>query len=139
MNWTFEIPLLAPGLNGSNGLIRMHWAKYRETKATWVQWMAVSKHKPFVRASDGEIRAHGTPSPRWPLEEGVTVKITRHWCRGSEMDIDNLYATAKIPLDAMRTAGIIAEDDPAVVTSLVMAQVKAPSVKEVRTIVELSW
>ena len=124
MKIILEIPLLAPGLNGPKGLMRMHFRAYGQVKITWVQWMQVQKFR--------LVRNRGL----YPLPQ-CTVHIHREFCRGGPMDLDNLYATAKVPLDAMRSAGLIPEDNPDVVTGLLVTQAKVAKVGDTRTVMTL--
>lgn len=113
------VPLLAPGLNGPKGLIRMHFAAYGKVKDTWT-W---------------HLKSH----PKSPAPEKCSIVIERYYC-SQPMDIDNLYSTCKIPLDAMKAAKMIVDDNPHCVTSLRVLQFKVATRKEERThiIVEAS-
>jgi len=109
---------LAPGLNGSNGLIRMHFRSYGKVKDRW---------QLLLREAAGTRRA---PDP-------CHIHMHRYYC-GQPMDIDNLYSTCKIPLDAMRAVKIIREDDPSVVSSITMTQSKVAKRTEQRTVITIT-
>lgn len=89
----FEVPLLAPSLNGPKGLIRMHWATYRRVRERWTL----------------EIRSQ--LGPRRPRLAQSRVEVVRRYATHA-LDPDNLAASLKVPLDALRHAGVIADDDP---------------------------
>lgn len=112
-----SIPELAPGLNGAKGLMRMHHHAYKAVRDRWT-WeikAAANGHR-FIRCS---------------------VEIERHYATHA-MDADNLYSTAKAPLDALRHANIIPDDDPESVASLVVMQTKVATKKEERTTIRLT-
>lgn len=90
---------LAPSLNGSHGLMRMHWTSYRKIMKRW-QWK--------IREEWG---------PEKPELHGVRVHIVRY-SLGRGLDLDNRWAACKVPLDALRKTGILAEDDPDAVHTL---------------------
>lgn len=106
------IPMLAPGLNGDKGLIRMHFAAYKKVKDSWT-WA--------LKAATREK----APIP-------CSIVIERYYAVHA-MDVDNCYATAKLPIDSLRAAGILTDDDPSCVSSLQVRQMKVGSKKEERT------
>lgn len=112
---TIEIPRMAPGLNGSKGLIRMHFSEYKKEKEKWIWWM---------KKAGAGLKA---PMP-------CTMEFNRYYCK-QPMDIDNVYAACKLPLDAMREAGIIPDDNPNCVTSIVVFQHKVKTIKEEKTVI----
>ena len=116
---TISIPRLAPSLNGGKGLMRMHHAAYRRVREAWVY----------------EVLAALSDTRRAPVPCAVT--ITRRYAV-HPLDLDNLYAAAKVPLDALRHAGVIPDDDPACVASLACVQEKVAKKAEQETIIELS-
>lgn len=116
---TIDVPLLAPSLNGSKGLIRMHHHAYKRERERWVM----------------EILAATLPRDRRD-HSPCHVTITRFYCP-HPLDYDNLYASAKLPLDALRHAGLLADDDPDCVLGLVMHQVRVKSRKDVSTHIAL--
>jgi Holliday junction resolvase RusA-like endonuclease len=111
---------LAPSLNGSKGLMRMHFHAYRKVKENWIL---------MIRAAAGNDFGE-------PFEE-AEIEIVRHYAR-QPLDIDNLYAACKVPLDAMRHAGILIEDDPSVVTNIFCHQVKVAKVTEQKTEIKIN-
>lgn len=89
MKTTLTIPGRLEGLNGSKGLIRDNrWN--RKKKKNSYQWLFLSQ-----------------TTNRHTAE--VKLTLTRYGKR--EMDYDNLVATGKIPIDALVSAGIIADDN----------------------------
>lgn len=86
---------LIRGLNGSKGLLRMHWAlrkRYQDEIATLV-------------ATASGARPTGT------LKAPVEALYARGY-RSQAMDEDNLAASVKPILDALRKAGVIESDAP---------------------------
>ena len=114
---TITIPELAPSLNGSRGLMRMHWASYKKIRDRWTY---------LVKA---EANGH-----RFKQAE---VRIRRYYSR-QPLDLDNLYAASKIPLDALRHARVLPDDDPQCVTALRVTQEKVETVSDERTVIELT-
>jgi hypothetical protein len=108
------VPRLAPSLNGKGGLIRMHFQEYRRVRDTWKL----------------EI-LHSALRPQRPLDR-FSCTITRFYCP-HPLDLDNLYAAAKIPLDALRHSGLIVEDNTEALISLTCNQERVATKKEVRT------
>lgn len=102
-NIVLAVPMLAPGLNGSNGLIRMHFTTYKKVKDKWTRAI---RERCNARAS--------TP---------CSILVERYYATHA-MDLDNLYSTVKIPLDALRSSGVIPEDDPSCVEALKVVQIK---------------
>src|SRR5690606_297616 len=113
---TLTIPYLAPGLNGSKGLMRMHHQAYRQMRDKWV-WLIRSE-------------ARGARFGK------CAIRITRY-NTGGGMDPDNLVSTAKLPLDALRRAGVITDDDPLSVVSLEVRQEQVRKVADRRTVIEI--
>jgi len=109
-----EIEELAPGLNE---LMRMHYHAYKIVRDRWTVM----------------TRLYAGPPRRI---ESCEVEIERRYAR-LPLDVDNAFASAKIPLDAMRHAGVIAEDDPNTVTALRMKQTKVDTVAEEKTIIKV--
>lgn len=118
----FSVPILAPSLNGSKGLMRMHFHAYRKVRDQW--------------GSLFRLKANHFPRGTFPVKE-CEVKIVRYYCP-HPLDLDNLYASCKIPLDAMRHAGILVEDDPGVVTALDCRQFKVPKKNQIETRITLT-
>jgi Holliday junction resolvase RusA-like endonuclease len=111
------IPRLAPSLNGSGGLIRMHHQAYKRLRDQW-----------SLEILAEALRHH---RGRGKLER-FSCQITRFYCP-HPLDLDNLYAAAKVPLDALRHAGLIVEDNPEALVSLTCNQERVATKKEVRT------
>ncbi len=110
-----EIPRLAPGLNGPKGLMRMHFNDYANEKKSWCWW--------FKKAALGVV----APVP-------CIVEFHRYYGK-QPMDIDNAYSTCKIPLDAMRSNGILVEDNPNHVVAISLHQIKVATLKEEKTVI----
>lgn len=53
--------------------------------------------------------------------------------------IDNLYAAAKVPLDAMRRAGVLPDDNPEIVYDLRCRQTPVKRRKDQHTTIILEW
>jgi Holliday junction resolvase RusA-like endonuclease len=117
-----RIPALAPSLNGSKGLMRMHHRTYSKVRDAWT-WDA----KAAVSTCDA-------PLPVPPCR----VEIVRHYA-SHPLDLDNLYAACKVPLDALRKAGVLRDDDPDCVTDLRCRQRKVAARKDQQTIIDLYW
>lgn len=113
-----EIPELAPGLNGSKGLIRMHHHAYKKVRDRWTL---------LVREQAGPPRKLNR----------CEVEIERRYAR-MPLDLDNAYAASKIPLDALKRAGVIRDDDPETVTALRVKQTKVDTVDEEMTILKVA-
>mgnify|MGYP001044957491 CR=1 FL=1 len=113
---TITIPALAPGLHGGNGLMRMHFRKYKRLRDTWTL---------LVRSEARGARF-----------DKCAIRITRY-NTGYGMDPDNLVSTAKVPLDALRHAGVIRDDDPLSVVSLEVRQEQVRRVADRRTVIEI--
>lgn len=99
----FDAP--APGLNGSGGLMRLHWTSLSQLKALWV-----------VRVRQAMSEAMLADS-RLPLKrcEIVWTVIGK-----KEMDWENLYSKFKLVGDALRHPAnkIIIDDNPRVILCL---------------------
>lgn len=115
---SLTVPMLAPSLNGPKGLMRMDHRSYRRVREAWLA---------AVLAATGH---RGDLSP-------CAVTVVRHYCP-HPLDLDNLYASAKVPLDALRHAGLLADDDPSCVVSLSMHQQRVATKKDVRTSILLT-
>lgn len=88
---------LAP-MPSQNQLLRMHWAKRNRLKKS-LAW---------------QILAQCADRSTLPVQRAQIV-ITRMTC-GKEPDPDNLTASAKLLLDALRDAGVIVDDSPEHIT-----------------------
>lgn len=118
MSLVLTIPELAPSLNGSNGLMRMHWRKYANVKDRWII---------LIREAAGLQRM---PGP-------CHMVVHRYYAQ-NPLDFDNLYAAVKVPGDALRAAKVIQDDNPEVVCSLVCYQIKVAKKKEEKTVIFLN-
>lgn len=96
--------------------MRMHYRTYKKVRDTWTL---------LVRSE-----ARGARFGR------CAIRITRY-NTGDGMDPDNLVSTAKVPLDALRRAGVIRDDDPLSVVSLEVRQEKVRKVADRRTVIEI--
>lgn len=101
-----DIPRAAPGLNGSEGLKRMHWSTYNDLRDRWSQ---------EVMYAYNEI---GEPQLKEPVE--VTYRRS-YW--GQPMDYDNMAASFKPVGDALEEH-VITDDSPDTIESLELDQFK---------------
>jgi len=90
--FTIAVPVLYPKPE------KLHWAKLARLKKDaetelWYSFVQTG----ILRAKPGERRS---------------VRITRNH-KGRAMDRDNLWATAKVPLDALVRVGLLSDDSPA--------------------------
>lgn len=90
---TIFINKLPPGLNGSNGLMQLHWAKYQKLKDKWIEYVFEIQPKRHVGKVD--------------------ITYTRKSVR--MMDFDNLSASFKPVGDALEELGVIDDDSPATI------------------------
>lgn len=86
------LPILPPGLNGSGGLMRLHW------RAQGAQKLAVCR---------AIFDAIGPSTP--PMREPVVLQYTRA-TTGRRHDWDNLGASFKFVGDALVTMGLLSDD-----------------------------
>ena len=85
---TLSVAKHAPSLNGSKGLMRMHWRAYRKLCESWL-W---------------RVRACGVPAEVYP----AGVQIVRYYCR-LPLDLDNLYAASKSWLIVLRIVWLFSD------------------------------
>lgn len=111
---TLSVPVLAPSLNT---LLRTH---YRDRGRDRDKWTALLRHVAGRRRS----------------APPCAVAIVRRYA-SRPLDLDNLYAAAKVPLDALVRAGILPDDDPTCVASLTCTQEKVPTRLEQGTTITL--
>jgi len=104
---------LPPGLNGRNGLIRLHW---KDRQALLARWRILVLEA--IGTATGTCSTPITFAPTHPC----TVEVLRVDRR--MMDWDNLGASLKPVLDGLVHAGVLSDDGPAVVTHLTMRQAK---------------
>lgn len=107
----FKIKELAPGLNE---MLRQHFRERGRMRDRWTQ----------------EILAQRGGAP--PRLQKASVLIRRYYAR-NPLELDNLYASAKIPLDALVHAGILLDDNLKVLIDLTMMQDKVAKVDQERT------
>jgi len=113
---------LAPGLNGKDGLLRMHWSRRRALARDLSIW---------IRCISASLSGCSTP-----LTGPVLVRYTRRYAK-QPMDWDNLGASFKLIGDALVRAGVLADDSPKVIGRLELAQVKVASIKKQGTTIEI--
>lgn len=100
---------LPPGLNGQDGLKRMHYQKYRKVR-TRFQWH-LKRQKPV------------------PMT-GTTVSITFVRYEVQPMDWDNHAASFKVIGDALVREGIIDDDSPDVILDFNLEKKKISKLAE---------
>ncbi len=106
-----EIPEVAPMLNGSSGLKRMHWTKYRDLLEKWTLLIrAKTKEKIKGRVSIAYVRS-SVRAPDW----------------------DNLCASFKPIGDALVKNGVIEDDNPEIVVEFKPQWRKAKNNKDLKT------
>lgn len=91
--------------------MRMHWKTYSEIRDRWTWQIKAACRVSVERAS---------------------IEIERFYA-GQPLDLDNAYAACKVPLDALRHAGVIKDDDPESVVGLKVRQHKVSRRKNERT------
>lgn len=89
---TIEVPVVPKSPNGSGGLLRMHWAARTEYFHEWRMW----------------IRSGNTFTPA--IAADVRCRVHVHQVRRRLLDKDNLYASCKPVLDALRVLNLIKDD-----------------------------
>lgn len=107
---------VVPGLNGSGGLLRMHWSK-RKALGGLHGWQ--------VRSA--QLR---------PMAGPVRLELIRY-SAGGQMDYDNLVSTGKSILDAIVRSGILPDDNPQVITERTYTQVRCRPAEQ-RTVIRLT-
>lgn len=101
--YAFHFDHLPPGLNGKDGLLRMHWSKRSELLELWTGMVLEQK-----RAADP-----------FPIEK-CRVEF---WLRVRQlMDWDNASARFKLVGDALVRAHVLKDDSPKVVDSFQVYQ-----------------
>lgn len=113
---TIFIRELPPGLNGSKGLMQLHWRKYQKLKDKWVLLMQSKKPK--------------THSGR------VNIRYTRKSVQ--MMDFDNLAASFKPVGDALEACGVIEDDSPATINKFEVRWEKADTYRSQGVRIEIS-
>ena len=118
MKTIVEIPAKVPSNNGANGLLRMHWSKRGKLKFVWAMLFrsqTKNRHK-------GEVK----------------VLFTHYYIGRPIEDADNLMSTVKIPLDALKEAGIIVDDKIKIIGTPEIVQVRVAKKEEVKTIITIT-
>lgn len=106
-----HIQELAPSLNV---LMRMHFRTYGKLRDKWA-WM-VKEQAGAKRIKSQQFRVH------------IVREYAVH-----PLDMDSLYGSAKIPLDALRNSGVIPDDNPNALIALLCQQFKVATKKEEKT------
>ena len=91
MGWKIDVPDVPPSLNK---VLRMHWARRRSLKDSWMAQIAVR-----ARLAGWKVK---------PVDVKVRGIITIHNAR--TYDKDNAYGACKIIFDALKTLGLIVDD-----------------------------
>lgn len=118
-SYAVQIHELAPGPNGTKGLIRMHWTQYMKLLKRWTM----------------DLRSQ-RPGSFDPIQH-CDITITRYHTGHGIRDIDNLYASCKVPLDALQHAGWIEEDDVDHIHELRVRQVRVGKREEQKTLIHI--
>ncbi len=92
MKTVLEFPLVMQGLNGKDGLIRMHWSKRKKLKEK-LTWLVL-----------GQSRARHLGR--------VRISYHRNYKSRPFDLIDNMPASLKLLMDAIVAAGLIEDDSP---------------------------
>ena len=103
-----------PGNNGPKGLLRMHYRKRIALR---------DAYQIHIRSQT----RHRHPGP-------VAMVLTRYGI-GREMDFDNLVSTGKVLTDAFVLAGVIFDDNPAIITQRTYRFVRVRTAAEQKTVV----
>lgn len=101
-----------------NDMLRSHWRKWSDIKRYYTLLFRSGYNAVNVKIAQ-------------PVEITVTWRVMR------KMDLDNAYARFKLVGDAMRDAGIIADDNPEVVKALNVKQERVKHLSEQGFVVEI--
>src|SRR5690554_5981159 len=104
-----------PMLNGSNGLIRMHWSKRKKLKRDYHIEILSQKPRKF--------------------KGRVNVRITRY--SSAVPDPDNVGASFKLIGDALVDAGVIQDDNMGIIKDFSVSWEKSSN-KEQRTEIDIT-
>lgn len=104
-------PILPPGWNGADGLIRTHWAKRRDKQTTIETALLCMNREEILEAA--------------ALEYPVRVTFTRFY-KGRPMDWDNCGASFKLVGDALVALKVLKDDDPSYVGEFRVQQFRRP-------------
>lgn len=106
-----EFPLIAPGMNGDEGLIRENHWKYTARRNDYI---TLIKSKNII-----------------PYAGDVTISYERHSTK--MLDWDNLGASFKCWGDALEKAGVIKDDSPKTIREWRTQNVKVDSFSKIKT------
>jgi len=106
----FRPPDLPPSLNGSDGLMRLHWAARRKVKDKFIYL----------------LKMKGLQKIKTP------TKLTIHNYCVHQMDWDNLASRAKIVGDTLVSCRYLPDDNPDVIVEFEMKQIKVKRIDDVR-------
>ena len=106
-----HIHVLAPSLNV---LMRLHYRSYGKLRDKWT-WM-VKEQALGRKVKSPQFRVH------------IIREYAVH-----PLDMDSLYGSCKAPLDALRYANVIPDDNPNALVALTCQQFKVKTKKEERT------
>jgi hypothetical protein len=95
MTTTLEFNIVTAGLNGSNGLMRLHWSKRKKIKDK-LTWLILSKSK---ARHPGKVR----------------ISYHRNYKSKPFDVIDNMPASLKFWADSIVAAGLIEDDSPDII------------------------
>lgn len=107
---TLTFDVFPPSLNGNDGLLRMHWRQYTALRTEWEQriWYALTpEHRTLFQS-------------HWFARCALTY--TRRTTHRTGLDWVNLAASLKIPEDALVRCGVLQDDNPAVVQTVLPQQ-----------------
>lgn len=105
-------------------------------------WGTYHKHRQEVRDrlwfENEELRRLARGVTRyWPVEPPLRVTYELRYAR-TPRDLDNVAASVKPVLDALKHLGVIEDDKPAIVAELVTKQTKVAHVKDEGFTIELT-
>ena len=109
-------PGWVPGMNGKDGLIRMHHTKKTALRNAYFY----------------EIRSTTTNQHKGP----VRLELVRHSI-GREMDYDGLVSTGKLLIDALVNAKVLPDDNPGIIAQREYTQTKAINQKSQMTVIRI--
>lgn len=98
----FIIPVLPPGLNSKNGLIRQHWSQRNKMKKLYANYLI----------------------PQIKTKFNTKVKIIYTRFSTHPMDYDNHGASFKLIGDALKDLNVIPDDNPKYISKLILKQKK---------------
>ncbi len=113
MKLIFKHPDMPPSLNGTNGLLRMHWSKRKKTKEKF-QWLI--KEQKFLK-----------------INGCVTVSIINYAI--ILMDWDNLAGRFKIVGDSLVSSNLLKDDSPKVIIDFKMKQIRVNKRDDVKLVI----